>query len=88
MAEFTGGAIEPTARFVAVTPNDSADLTLIGDYTHTTGLYIGGAGDLEVRNEAGNDIVIQNIPAGSLLPISTNRVLAGSTTATNIVALF
>ncbi len=77
-------ATKPAANAMAVTPSDSADLG-----TPVRGLYIGGAGDLKVKMDEGEQVVtFVAVPAGSLLPISVDRVYATDTTATNIIALW
>lgn len=69
-------------KATAVTPNDS---TLIGQ---TIGLFVGGAGNLNVTMADGTDCVFTGVVAGSVLPLSVKRVKSTSTTATNIVALY
>ena len=69
---------------VAVTPHDSNDLAAV-----TRGLYVGGAGNLELLLERDTSaVVLVGVIAGSLLPLRVKRVLASSTTATSIVALY
>lgn len=70
--------------FVAVTPNDSADLT----NGECRALYIGGAGNIVIRNKDATSITFTAVTAGSILPCRTSRVLSTSTTATSIVALY
>ncbi len=79
--------IAPSSAFVAVTASDTVLLKYNGVVTRTKALYIGGAGDVAVKNDLGTTVTFQNIPAGTLLPISVSLVLA-ATTATNIVACF
>jgi hypothetical protein len=65
----------------AVTPSDTADNSFVG-------LYVGGAGDVAVKSEAGGSggaaVVFKAVPAGTILPIRTCRVMNTNTTATNI----
>lgn len=70
--------------FADVTPNDSTDLPKLP----TAGLFVGTGGDLEVNDMDGNTVVLKNIPDGSVLPLKVSRVLAGNTTASEIVALY
>lgn len=73
----------PANRLFAVVPSDTADLPFV-----TTGLYVGNGGDIAVKDRStGSTIVFKNVPAGSGLPIRVARVLATSTTATDIVGL-
>ncbi len=67
----------------AVSPNDSVDLPR----GQCKGLYIGATGNVEVNMADGQTVLFSAVPVG-LLPVSVTRVLAGSTTATNIVALY
>lgn len=69
--------------FVSVTPSDSA--TLI---KHSRGIYVGVTGNLAVRSVRGTSVTFTAVPAGALLPIRVDQVLATGTTATSIVALF
>ena len=88
--------LSPSTRFVAVTPSDSVLVQYTGQII-TGGsakvqigckwIYVGGAGDLVVMSDNGASITFQNVAAGTLLPISTDHVMA-ATTATNIIALF
>lgn len=83
-----GGTIEPSFKFVAVTKSDTAKLTYNNEYVRTKALFIGGAGDVAVKNDLGTSVTFQNVPAGSVLPISTDMLLSTGTGATNVVALF
>ena len=51
-------------------------------------LYIGGAGNLRVLTEGGDDVVFSGVLAGSYLPIQVLKVFSTNTTATNIVAIW
>ncbi len=66
----------------AVTPHNT-------DYLEfpTSGLFVGGAGNIVVTMLSGVDATFTGVLAGSILPIEVVRVKATSTTATNIVAL-
>lgn len=73
-----------SAEFAAaVTPSDSAALTQI-----TRGLWVGGGGNVNVEMSNGDTVLFSGVAAGSLLPLRVRRVLATSTTATFIVALY
>lgn len=73
----------PNANFVAVTPSDTVDIA--GGPARA--LYIGGAGNVVAINKSDVAVTFLGVPAGTILPISTKRVNATSTTATSIVAL-
>ncbi|MCM2505103.1 hypothetical protein NDN16_15640 [Aureimonas altamirensis] len=73
----------PAGAFFAITPNDGAALAYV-----TTGLYVGGGGDVAVADPVtSSPVTFKAVPAGSILPIRTVRVLATGTTATFIVGL-
>lgn len=74
-------ASDPSSTFEAITPSDSTDLTGI------RALYVGGAGNVDVRGVGSSTTVaFDGVTAGTILPISVSRVMA-STTATLIVGL-
>ena len=75
--------IQGSSVIRAVTPSDTVDLI----YT-TRGVYVGTAGNLEVIAADGTTVVFTGVPAGSVLPICVNRIKAGNTTASTILALF
>lgn len=49
--------------------------------------YVGGAGDLAVRMEGGEEVVFVGVGAGTILPIAAVAVLQTGTSATNVIAL-
>lgn len=77
----------PAERMAAVTPHDTTKFTYF-----TRGLYVGVTGNVSVNayNEAGTlaACIFTNVPGGSILPITCDRVNSTGTTATNIVALW
>jgi len=78
----SSGLDSPATRHFTVTPADGSDLANI-----PRALFIGGAGDVAIRDGAGTDVTY-TVPAGVLLPIRAVRVLATGTTATGIVGLY
>jgi hypothetical protein len=64
---------------VAVTKSDTAANAY-------DALYVGGTGDVTVITKADETTAFVGIPAGSILPIGTKKVMA-ATTATSIVGL-
>ena len=71
-----------TAYDVAeVTPSDSAQLSGV------RGLFVGGAGNVEVVAEGGGQATFAAV-AGQILPVRAVKVLSTGTTATGIVALY
>jgi len=76
----------PAIEAEAVTPSNSVNFTKVA-----RGLYIGGAGNAVVVMENGDPILFNGLLAGTILPvrcIRVNTTTGGTTTATNIVALF
>ena len=77
MAAKTGSFASATSSG-AVTPSDSTELDF-------NALYVGGSGDVSIKHEAsGATVVYSGIPAGMILPVAGQRVMA-ATTATYIV---
>lgn len=68
---------------VSITANNSTVLD-----PPARAIYVGGTGDLAVRmaGDATTPIFVA-VPAGTVLPISVDKVLATGTTATGIVGL-
>lgn len=74
----------PAENAVAVTPNDSTDLTYA-----SRALWIGGAGNISVDLVGGQTaVVFTGIPAGTWMPLRVTRVRSTSTTATSIVYVY
>lgn len=76
----------PAGKAWAVTPSDSVALT-----APTQGLWVGTTGDVAVQMAgvvAASPVVFHAVPAGTFIPICVTFVLATSTTASNIVALW
>lgn len=69
---------------LAVTPNDSTDLSL----GTCRAIYVGGAGNISLIDGAGSTILFSNVAEGSVLPVQTARIRATDTTATLLVALY
>lgn len=79
------GSADSADGAVAVTPGAS-ELTY-----YTRAVYIGGAGNLECEmlnaSDAWASITFIGLPAGTVLPIQTRKITAGST-CTSIIALW
>lgn len=76
---------DPAFNAVAVTPsNDAADNFNVP----ARGLYVGGAGDVQVIMEGGATALFVAVPVGTILPIRFIRVTATNTDATSMVALY
>lgn len=50
-------------------------------------LYIGGTGNVRIKDGAGGDVTFNNVAAGSILPVMATQVYSTNTTATNIIGL-
>ena len=65
---------------IAVTTSDTAEQNF-------SGLYIGVTGDVAIKGTGGTAVTFKAVSAGTILPITVNRVMATNTTATNILGL-
>lgn len=82
-AHRTANATAPAHGGVIVTKSDATVLPV------TRGLYIGGAGDVNVRfADQQQTVLFSAVPVGTILPIQVDQVLSTNTTATLIVALY
>jgi len=72
----------PARRLFAITPDDATDLVMV-----TRGIYVGGAGNLEVVTEQGDTEIFVAVPTGTILPVMAVRVRAANTTATSLVGM-
>lgn len=79
---YGNGLDTPATRWFAVTPNDSTDLA-----AKPRAVWVGGAGNIAISNGS-ETVTLAGVPAGTLLPIRPDRVMATNTTATSIVALY
>jgi hypothetical protein len=70
-------AFPATSKFAAYGGNNNGCL-----------LYVGGAGNLEVKTAGGDKVTFSNVAEGFVLPVNVIQVFATGTTATNIVALW
>lgn len=88
MASFTLQAFNAEA----VTPNDSADITLSGSpisgIENGALLYIGTGGNLTITTIGGQTVTLTNIADGSYVPIQVKRVWSTGTSASDILALY
>ena len=62
-----------------------SDTTVIAE---TFGLYVGGAGDVNVTMKDGRNALFVGVPAGTVLPIQVTKLLSTSTSATSVLALY
>ena len=73
------GQVTPT-KAVAVTPDDTgANIYKM--------LYVGGAGNVKIKDQAGNTTTFVSVPAGQYIFCQTQLVYSTDTTATGIVGI-
>lgn len=78
----------PARQCIAITPNDSEDLTEVEPYKIPRGIYVGGDGNIRLRFGDATNVDFVGVKAGSVLPVRPTRVMDTGTTATNLVALY
>ena len=77
------------SRASVVTKSNTVDIPNPGNgQVEGCVLYIGTGGILRVLTAGGDDIIFNNIPNGTFLPVQVIRVFASDTTALNIIALW
>ncbi len=77
------------SNYKTITASDTAKITdPSGKIARCRGVYIGGAGNLAVKDELGNAVTFISLAIGVIHPISTDQIMSTNTTATNIIALF
>lgn len=79
---YNTGLTSPARDAEPITPNDGADLAAA-----TRGIYVGGAGSLQVHMVSGEIVTFDNVAAGIVYPFRVARVMASGTSATGLVAL-
>lgn len=81
--------IESNAQHaVAVSPNDSTNLTMPSGTKYTKGLYVGTSGNVKVRMASGVDASFNNLASGVIHPLAVDRVYLTGTAASDIVAVY
>ncbi len=80
--------IHPQYDSTPVTPSDSVDLSEGPNGQDCRGLYITGAGNVNVNLRGGGTAVLTGLSAGQYVVVGVTRVLSTSTTATGILALY
>lgn len=79
---FYGNPSGQATGIFTITPHD----TTLFAFT-SSGVYVGGAGNISVLMSDGSTGIFIAVPVGSLLPIQADRVNATGTTATNLLGL-
>jgi len=80
-------AIYPAANYVAIVTSDTAKIQFDSRNVQARGIYVGVTGNITVVDPKGATVAFLGVPAGTVLPISTDQVMATGTTATDLVAL-
>lgn len=80
----TNGVQQSTAEGESITPSDSADLPS----GVCMAIAVTGAGNVNVNLATGGTAVLTGLSAGQIVHVAASRVLATSTTATGIFALY
>jgi hypothetical protein len=74
--------VYPAIAGFTVTPSDTTVLTDV------RALWVGAAGNVAVRMIAdGSTLVFAGVPAGTLLPVQVDKVMATNTTAGSMLGL-
>lgn len=76
----------PATKWVAITPNNSADIPLLNGRKPRS-IYATGAGNIVITDTEGTDATIV-FAAGEIKPLSPVRIKATGTTATGIIGLW
>lgn len=79
-------------RAASVTPSDTVNIPSLSSESGTPNrgcvLYIGIGGNLRVLTVGGDEVIFNNIPDGTFLPVQVVRVLDSDTDADKIIALW
>ena len=75
-----------SAPVIGATPVTSSNTTSLTPRARA--LWIGGAGNVSAVFDNGSEATVENIAAGSLLPMRVVRVNETGTSATSILALY
>ncbi len=74
------GQLQTFGGAVTVTKSDTAP-------NNYAAFMVGVTGDVAIQNVAGTTIVLAAVPAYTVIPIATVRIMSASTTATQIIGL-
>lgn len=78
------------SRALAVVKSDTLNIPSVngGAQADPCVLYTGSGGIIRVLTAGGDDVTLNSVPAGVVLPIQVVKVFSTTTTATGIVALW
>lgn len=81
--DYSESLTSPIRSADTVVPDDETDLSVL-----PRALYVGGAGDVAVVMAGGQTVTFTAVPAGTILPVRAQRVLATGTAASNLIAMW
>lgn len=70
------------SNFFTITKSDTVPLRV-----PVNGIWVGGTGDLVVKNAQGETVTIAAVPAGTLVPLPGCSWVLNATTATSLVGI-
>ncbi|WP_380058858.1 hypothetical protein ACFE33_15255 (plasmid) [Falsihalocynthiibacter sp. SS001] len=70
----------PAIDAFAIAPNDGADLVEV-----PRAIYVGQGGTITAITREGSQVTLENVPAGTVLPIRLRKVFATGTSAQSLV---
>lgn len=77
--------IEVAGSLVAITPNDSANIT---EQKTPCALFVGNGGNVRVLGvNDSTPVTLENVASGTFLPVKVVRVYATGTSATGILGI-
>jgi hypothetical protein len=79
----SSGLDSPYAHAAAITKSDTDELAYV-----TRGIYVGGAGNINLVTVGGETVLFTAPPVGKVLRVRAKQILSTSTTATALVALW
>lgn len=70
------------SSFFAVTPSDTTEVSC-------RAIYVGGAGDVAIRQKGATAVTFKDPPVGTILPVNLElgQIMSTNTTATLLLAL-
>jgi hypothetical protein len=77
---------EQPTRALAVAPSNLQDLPIPSGVGAI--LFVGTSGQINCITEGGDNVLFQNVPSGTILPVKIKRVISTGTNAQGIIALF
>jgi hypothetical protein len=73
---------------VPITKSDTVNFVGPDGRVLCDAIYVGGGGDIVIVGQNGNTFTLIGAIAGTIIPVAAMRVNSGSTSATDLVALY